>query len=147
MEKQQEHFSKSPFKDVVIGPDQKLKVWDVVVPANNEFLVRHADEISQGFGTEGRVRILAVCPKKPLPLTNIKFSVAWCSPLDMKKFTKYRANQMIVGRWLKAFRDEHLPVYNVGTVDKVETLKNFPSVVFKQMEVEGQLPWWVEPQR
>lgn len=125
----------NPFSVIPVTPNQSVKVWD--------FMLQSRD------GREGRVRVLAVVPKKPNPLINIPVSVAWCAPDDVKKFSKDKANKILVNRFLKAFEfcqtadySDAKSVPNTGIVDgPLKSLENFGSEAI--FSVHG-IPFWVE---
>lgn len=101
---------------------ESVKIWDIA-----------------GFDSEtneGRIRILAVVPKRPNPLDDIRVAVCWCAPVDLKRFSKKRSNQILVGRWLKEFTgDKQGTVYNNAATLSVDSLVDFPSEVFKVVAV------------
>ncbi len=138
------HHVNSPFWEIPIEPNEKIKVWDIMVPSliENPKYFQKMDANTNPV-LMGRMRVLAVCPKKPAPLDNINFSVAWCSPLDLNKYDRVKANRIVVGRWLSAFVRCKLDVRNTGTVKHLETLKGFPGVVIQTMG-DWEVPDWVD---
>ena len=110
----------------------------------------------------GRVRILAEVPKKPLPLEDIRFSIAWCSPFDIKKYRKDLANKIVAGRFrtltnnigtdnagwdcfynsgmLKEVEKASV-IRNSGIITKMDSLKNFPEYAFLYV---GEIPNWID---
>jgi hypothetical protein len=126
------------FSSIPKTNQEVIKIWDFQMPSN---LVSVAEYMQGNLQQEyGRVRILAVFPKKPNPLENIKFSIAWCNPLDTKNFTKKKSNQILVGRFLKAFVD-NIPGYNTGIVSKINVIKEFPEAALNTLKF---IPLWVD---
>ncbi len=123
-----------------------LKVWDHEVETYEEM------EIKAG-GRHGRVRVLAVIPKKPAPLDNIHFAVAFCSPLDSKKYRKDIANSIVTGRLVKYLQMtpeqrnniagvDNAVHRNCGTIPHLSSLKDLFEDVFNYV---GSVPSWVWP--
>ncbi len=111
-----------------------IKVWDVLLDS------------TYGEDMPGRVRILAEVQKKGAPLKDILFTVAWCSPLDLKKFTKKKANTITVGRFKllkEAFGVHHdVPsMKNVGFIKELDTLKGFVEQALLNVQ---EIPYWVD---
>ncbi len=117
----------NPFHVIPHGPLERVKVWDFEL-------------IDLFEGHHGRVRILAVVPKKPEPLKNIKFAVAWCSPQDVKNFSKSKSNKILTGRYLSHFVDGR-ENHNCGVVAEVPSLNNFQVAVFNVLK---NVPNWVK---
>lgn len=126
----------SPFNQIKVNPNEQLKIFDFLIPARNE--------------ETGRVRILALVPRKPNPLANIKVAVAWCAPSDAPKFTKERSNAIMLGRYLKAesrgwdrtSESKDDSVYrNTGIIHtELASLKNF----FDPVSSVVCIPGWVD---
>jgi hypothetical protein len=119
----------NPFKVIPVPENHRVKIWDFDLECVDSF-----DKLSVG-----RVRILAVVPKKPLPLENIKFSVAWCAPGDVKHFNKDKSNKILIGRYLANFV-ENRSVDSCGVVGKIDSLAKFQMHVFNEIET----PRWVK---
>lgn len=130
--------SKNPFSAIPVTEQECVKVWDMTVDVHS----------IQGM-KNGRFRILAVVPKKPLPLENIRFSIAWCSPTDLKLFTKQKANMILVNRWLSAFANspkgkngEIRKIKNTGVIKgPLDSLKNFWLALAKD---KVEVPFWAQ---
>lgn len=160
---------RTAFDAIKLTENEKIKVWDVLLSPegikrpwqltqSNKISMSITDGYEQSLFPEsipftGRVRILAVMNKKPDLLTNIRFSVAWCAPSDLNRYTRVRANAICVGRWNKTFanidiNDEWniknksaLLLNHTGIIEKLDTLKGFVEEALTV--VEGHLPQWV----
>lgn len=117
----------NPFHVIPCGKTERVKIWDFRVETFTHDL-------------PGRVRILAVVPKKPEPLTNIKFSVAWCSPSDVKQFNRDKANKILIGRYLSQFV-EGKTNKNCGVVKSIDSLEAFQVAAFNALE---NVPNWIK---
>lgn len=115
----------NPFHVIKHELTHRIKIWDF-----------HLDLYNR---TTGRIRILALVPKKPEPLENINFSVAWCSPEDVNQFSKVKSNKILVGRYLSHFVDGR-PNNSCGTIKSLTSLKFFPIHAFNAL---SQVPNWV----
>lgn len=115
----------NPFSVIEHSTTHRIKIWDF-----------HLDLYNR---TTGRIRILALVPKKPEPLENINFSVAWCSPEDVNQFSKVKSNKILVGRYLSHFVDKR-PNNSCGTIKSLTSLKFFPIHAFNAL---SQVPNWV----
>ncbi len=148
--RQMAHHAISPFRDIRLDPNFKIKVWDIEVPVNELWIDKNIKELLKSVmkgdftaDITGRMRVLVLCPKKPAPLDDIKFSVAWCSPFDMKSYRRDKANKIVAGRFVAAFNSgKNKPIRNTGIIAHVDTLKGFPSEVIKFMDQE--VPEWVD---
>lgn len=139
------------------------KIWDIdEVGVADSYLDKHF-ALPNRFGRQlatapkhmservktitGRVRVLATMPAKPAPLVNIRYSIAWCSPLDKPKFSKNKANEILVGRWITAFDEGYelrRHVRNTGTIEKLDTLSDLMSAIVLDQVRNKILPWWVK---
>lgn len=131
MQDQKHAQSQTIFHLVPKTNGEVIKIWDFMMPACNP-------RTGEPNGRYGRVRIMGVFGKSPAPLENIRFSVAWCNPEDVRIFTKKRSNQIMVGRFVKAFADFQ-EVENVGIVGKIEAIKNFPLAALNSLKY---IPMW-----
>lgn len=139
----------NPFDVIPRSPSQQVKVWDIIVPSKYMVLnpgLRHVGEdFTQAFG---RVKVLAVVPRKPNLLENIPVSLAFCSPHDINQYSKKKANQILIGRWLKAFEfcqtadySDARPVDNTGIVKgPLLGLDGFA----EEAMLSTQIPMWVD---
>lgn len=154
---------KTAFDAIQLAPNEKIKVWDKLITISG---VRNPYELEDAFRPHknkmdsyqkfadlgdldfiGRVRILAVMGKKPQPLDNIRFSVSWCAPSDLGRYTRERANMICVGRWNKAFTGNSQFDANcwqknphTGIIPHLDTLSGFTENALAH--VNGHLPKW-----
>lgn len=154
-------MTKTAFDEIKLGGNEKIKVWDMLITEvgiRSPFILNETNKKwhnKMGYALHnikppelgdlskiGRVRILAVMGKKPDLLDNIRFSMSWCAPSDMKKYTRKRANTICVGRWNMAFAGEKtiLNMRNTGIIYHLDTLRGF--VENALVAVNGLLPKW-----
>ncbi len=130
------------------GPNPFAALYELV--GRNES-IRIFDQEVESWESDkaGRVRILAIVPKKPQPLENIPFVVAWCNPEDVKKYRRVIANKIVAGRmelFLRATEDSNPDasfLRNGGYI--TEKLYSLNNLVERALFNVGQIPDWVAP--